>query len=122
MAGARARVDGHRRGPPLINAGRGERVPPLGAEGHNVLIGIHETRCSNRTRDTLPDHYYSNMCSTEGEPWAQLAQAIDDLAAEGLADLPPEKLVERIAEIWSLVAALDPDIDRRRQGYATSGE
>ncbi|WP_067821115.1 hypothetical protein [Actinomadura kijaniata] len=62
------------------------------------------------------------MCSTEGEPWAQLAQAIDDLAAEGLADLPPEKLVERIAEIWSLVAALDPDIDRRRQGYATPGE
>ncbi|GGU95399.1 hypothetical protein GCM10010182_09750 [Actinomadura cremea] len=74
---------------------------------------------AKHTRPTLPAHYYSNMCSTDGERLARLAQAIDDLAAEGLAELPPETLLERVAGLWSLVEELDPEIARRRTGYTT---
>jgi hypothetical protein len=48
---------------------------------------------------------------------ARLTQAIDDLAAEGLAGLPPETLVERVAGIWSLIEGIDPEIARRRTRY-----
>jgi hypothetical protein len=57
------------------------------------------------------------MCSTHGERMARLAEAIDDLAADGLVGLPPETLVERVAGIWSLVEGLDPEIARRRTRY-----
>ncbi|HEY7486640.1 MAG TPA: hypothetical protein VH912_19425 [Streptosporangiaceae bacterium] len=57
------------------------------------------------------------MCSTKGERLARLTEALDDLAAEGLAGLPPERLVERVAGIWSLVEGLDPEIARSRTRY-----
>lgn len=57
------------------------------------------------------------MCSSKGERLARLAQAIDDLATEGLVGLPPETLVERVAGIWSLVEGIDPEIARRRTRY-----
>ncbi|MBW8487031.1 hypothetical protein [Actinomadura parmotrematis] len=57
------------------------------------------------------------MRSSEGEPVDRLAEAIDALAGEGLADLPPEILLERVAGLWSLVEAIDPEIARRRTGY-----
>ncbi|GLZ14822.1 hypothetical protein Acsp04_50570 [Actinomadura sp. NBRC 104425] len=60
------------------------------------------------------------MRSIDGERLALLTRAIDDLAAEGMADLPPETLVERIADIWSLVEGIDPEIARRRSRYMTS--
>jgi hypothetical protein len=60
------------------------------------------------------------MCSNKGERLARLAQAIDDLAAEGLVGLPPETLVERVAGIWSLVEGIDPEIARRRTRYTTT--
>ena len=44
----------------------------------------------NRTCTRRHTRYDSNMCSTDGERIARLTQAIDDLAAEGLAGLPPE--------------------------------
>ena len=50
---------------------------------------------------------------------ARLTQAIDDLAAEGLAGLPPETLVERVAGIWSLIVGIDPEIARRLTRYTT---
>jgi hypothetical protein len=49
---------------------------------------------------------------------AHLTGAIDELAA-GLAGLPPDAWVERVAEVWSLVEALDPEIARRRTHYTT---
>ncbi|GAA4102787.1 hypothetical protein [Actinomadura miaoliensis] len=60
------------------------------------------------------------MRSIHGERLALLTQAIDDLAAEGMAGLPPEALVERIAGIWSLVEGMDPEIARRRSRYMTT--
>lgn len=60
------------------------------------------------------------MCSTHGEQLARLAQAIDDLAAEGLGGLSPEVLAERVAGIWSLVEGIDPEIARRRTRYTAA--
>ncbi|WP_157407646.1 hypothetical protein [Actinomadura atramentaria] len=57
------------------------------------------------------------MCSSYGERMARLHQAIDDLAAESLAGLPPDVLAERIALLWTLVETVDPDIARRRTRY-----
>ncbi|WP_067486574.1 hypothetical protein [Actinomadura hibisca] len=54
------------------------------------------------------------MCSIHGERLARLSQAIDELAAEGLAGLPPETLVERVTGIWSLVEGIDLEVARRR--------
>ncbi len=48
------------------------------------------------------------MCSQQGDRLARLTQALDDLAAERLAGLPTERLVEQVAGIWSLVEGLDP--------------
>jgi hypothetical protein len=59
------------------------------------------------------------MCS-QGDRLARLTKALDDLAAEGLAGLPPERLVERVAGIWSLVEGLDPEIARSRSRYSSS--
>lgn len=58
------------------------------------------------------------MCSPDGERIARLTEAIDDLAAEGLGGLPQDALLERVAGIWSLVVGMDPEIARRRSGYA----
>jgi hypothetical protein len=60
------------------------------------------------------------MCSAPVDRLARLTKALDDLAAEGLTGLPPDKLVERVACIWSLVEGIDPEIARRRACYTTS--
>jgi hypothetical protein len=60
------------------------------------------------------------MCSTRGERLAQLAQAIEDLDADGLIGLSPEALAERVAGIWSMVEGLDPEIARRRTAYTST--
>lgn len=59
------------------------------------------------------------MCSTDPQRIARLTEAIDDLAADGLTGLPHEAMMERVADIWSLVAGLDPEIARRRSGYSS---
>lgn len=58
------------------------------------------------------------MCSSDAQRIARLTEAIDELAAEGLSGLPPEEQMERVADIWSLVAGLDPEIARRRSAYS----
>ncbi|WP_106396789.1 hypothetical protein [Actinocorallia populi] len=54
------------------------------------------------------------MRSPHGERLARLAQAIDELAAHGLADLPPDVLAERVTHICTLVEGIDPESTRRR--------
>ncbi len=54
------------------------------------------------------------MRSPHGERLARLTQAIDELAAHGLADLPPDTLAERVAHICTLVEGIDPEAGRRR--------
>jgi hypothetical protein len=54
------------------------------------------------------------MRSPYGERLARLTQAIDELAAHGLADLPPDALAERVAHICTLVEDIYPESVRRR--------
>jgi ABC-type transporter Mla subunit MlaD len=70
------------------------------------------------------------MCSNPGERCAQpsggtgqedldrLGDAIDELAdaARGEAASAPE-LAGRLAEVWEMVAELDPELARRLAGY-----
>jgi hypothetical protein len=67
------------------------------------------------------------MCSTAEQRLAEIGRAIDDLAAEALADQAlaehraktgdRDEVVGKLAELWALLAELDPDIARRMPTY-----
>jgi len=68
------------------------------------------------------------MCSTPAQRIAEIGQAIDDLAAQANAVYPPtgaerpaisdaDQVVIRLAEIWTLLADLDPEMARRLARY-----
>lgn len=67
------------------------------------------------------------MCSTVELRLAEIRRAIDDLAAEALAGQGSaehrvqagdrDEVVGKLAELWALLAELDPDIARRMSGY-----
>jgi hypothetical protein len=63
------------------------------------------------------------MCSTTGDRLTEIAAAIDELAAgwrvadaAGRADV----LARRLADLWALVAELDPGVASRLPGYQSS--
>lgn len=71
------------------------------------------------------------MCSNPAERLADIARAIDELAAlavaayaragDRAADAPDdEQLVTRLAELWELLADLDPEVARRMPVYQAS--
>lgn len=65
------------------------------------------------------------MCSTTGDAIDRIAEAIDQLAndAQGESGEPdPGALAARIAEIWSMISALDPELARRKREYTTPGD
>jgi len=58
------------------------------------------------------------MCSTAAQRIAEIGRAIDDLAVRAVltpADADP--IVARLAELWTLLAELDPEVARRLAGY-----
>ena len=58
------------------------------------------------------------MCSTLADRLAQIERAIDELAAEsGTAEA-----ADRLAQLWQMVADLDPELSRRMAAYRGSGE
>ena len=74
--------------------------------------------------DDLP--YGSSMCSrTEG--WlAAIGAAIDELAQQTSAatgaPAAPEDVAQRLADLWAMVADLDPELAQRLPGYTGAGE
>jgi hypothetical protein len=65
------------------------------------------------------------MCSTTGDRLARLGQAIDALAAEskeqaraGAAD----DAADRLADVWAMLAELDPGLAKRLAGYRAAPE
>lgn len=97
---------------------RGPR-PGHPAGGHGYCV-------NGRTRP--PGHgYISNVCSHPDLCAAHLmarlgalAQAVDELAADSRAGLPPGEAASRIAGIWMLVEDLDPDLARCRARYGST--
>lgn len=71
------------------------------------------------------NRYHPLVCSiAEGatDPIERIAAAIDQVArdARDLADEPA--LTARIAEIWLMMGALDPNLARRQQKYTTPAD
>ena len=58
------------------------------------------------------------MCSIAAQRIAEIGRAIDDLAGEaGTHAGDPDPRVAKLAELWALLAELDPEIARRLVGY-----
>jgi predicted transcriptional regulator len=60
------------------------------------------------------------MCSTTDGLLARLGRAIDDLAADSCGQphaSAADHVADRLADIWAMVAELDPGLARRLAGY-----
>jgi len=63
------------------------------------------------------------MCSNTAAQLARIGAAIDELAAtalQGAGKSPPGQpgdITSRLAQIWAMVAELDPELARRVPGY-----
>lgn len=61
--------------------------------------------------------YRSSVCSTPEPSLDDLTRAIDELAVASKAGTAPGHLDERIAQLWGMVADLDPELARRLARY-----
>jgi hypothetical protein len=57
------------------------------------------------------------VCSIEDGAIAEVISAIDQLAADAGAGLLAADMRSRVAAIWAMLAALDPELARLRVGY-----
>ncbi len=57
------------------------------------------------------------VCSNEDEPIAAVIGAIDQLAADCGAGLAAADMRSRVARIWSMLTALDPELARLTAAY-----
>ena len=61
--------------------------------------------------------YPSRVCSTTGDAIDRIVEAIDQLANDAQGKASGRELAARVADLWLMVSALDPELARRRQGY-----
>ena len=62
------------------------------------------------------DCYHSTVCSIDFFALRRVTEAIDQLEADrGIADAAD--LEARVAAIWSMVSAIDPELARLTSGY-----
>jgi len=60
--------------------------------------------------------YHSTVCSIEFSALRRVTEAIDQLEADrGIADAAD--LEARVAAVWSMVSAIDPELARLASGY-----
>jgi hypothetical protein len=52
-----------------------------------------------------------------GDAIERIAAAIDQVASDAHGAADESELTARVAEIWLMVGALDPELARRQQGY-----
>ena len=57
------------------------------------------------------------VCSIEDGAIAEVIGAIDQLAADAGAGLVPADMRSRVAGIWAMLAALDPELARLSAAY-----
>lgn len=76
-----------------------------------------------RRAPPAPAAYRSSMCSIPGDAATgeasadaldRLGAAIDELAAQAVGDAD---ITERLAALWAMLAALDPELARRLARY-----
>ena len=56
-----------------------------------------------------------------GDAIDRIVEAIDQLASDARGDISEPELAARVADIWLMLSALDPDLARRKQGYGGTG-
>lgn len=66
--------------------------------------------------------YPSRVCSTTGDAIDRIVDAIDQLANDAQGEASARELAARVADLWMMVSALDPELARRRQGYTTPAD
>jgi hypothetical protein len=52
----------------------------------------------------------------------EITDAIDQLARDARREIPAQELTMRLAAIWSMMGALDPELARRQRKYTGSAE
>jgi hypothetical protein len=57
------------------------------------------------------------VCSIEDVAIAEVISAIDQLAADSRAGLAPSDIRTRVAGLWAMLAALDPELARLSAAY-----
>lgn len=83
------------------------RARPLGASPPECL------RAASRLG------YHSRVCSIKGDAVERIAEAIDQLASDAQGESGDRELATRVAELWLMVSALDPELARRKQHYTS---
>ncbi|MBO0802781.1 MAG: hypothetical protein J2P25_06865 [Nocardiopsaceae bacterium] len=58
------------------------------------------------------------MCSIMGDAIDRIVTAIDQVASDAHGSAGEPELTVRVAEIWLMMGALDPELTRRQRGYA----
>jgi hypothetical protein len=66
--------------------------------------------------------YPSRVCSIKGDAVDRIAKAIDQLASDARAESSGPEMASRVAELWLMVSALDPELARRSQHYTTTAD
>ncbi len=57
-----------------------------------------------------------------GDAVDRLAEAIDQLASDAQGETSGRELAARVADLWMMVSALDPEMARRSQRYMTPAD
>jgi hypothetical protein len=54
-----------------------------------------------------------------GDAIDRIVEAIDQLASDARGDNSGPELAARVADLWLMLSAVDPELARRKQGYGT---
>ena len=77
---------------------------------------------ADRLRPGTGLSYPSRVCSTMGDAMDRIVEAIDQLANDAQGETSGRELATRVADLWLMISALDPELARRRQGYTTPAD
>jgi hypothetical protein len=77
----------------------------------------HGPELTEPCRAVSRHRYYPMVCSIEDGAIAEVISAIDQLAADSGAGLTPADMRSRVAGIWAMLAALDPELARLTAAY-----
>lgn len=61
--------------------------------------------------------YHSPVRSNTGDEIGRIATAIDQLESDARSGTGEAELTTRIADLWQMISALDPELARRAQQY-----
>jgi hypothetical protein len=81
---------------------------------------VDGSRTADRLRPARRFGYPSRVCSITGAAIDRIAEAIDQLASDARGqsgESRPGELAARVAELWLMVSALDPELARRKERY-----